>query len=91
VNIPHQSLGVSDAASKDSHVSKGDDSAEEVLASKRPATSAPDVSPPAKRSRSLELHAISASRQSDAATQTLSLGESEEDNDEATDDDVDGK
>ncbi len=91
VNVPHQSLGVADAASKDSHVSEGDDSAEEVLASKRPATSAPDVSPPAKRSRSLELHAISASRQSDAATLTLSLGEEEEDKDEATDDDVDGK
>jgi len=91
VNVPHQSLGVADAASKDSHVSECDDSAEEVLASKRPATSAPDVSPPAKRSRSLELHAISASRQSDAATLTLSLGEEEEDKDEATDDDVDGK
>jgi hypothetical protein len=91
VNIPHQSLGVADAASKDSHVSEDDDSAEEVLASKRPATSACDVSPPAKRSRSLELHAISVSRQSDAATQTLSLGEEEEDNDEAKDDDVDGK
>jgi hypothetical protein len=91
VNVPHQSLGVADAASKDSHVSECDDSEEEVLASKRPATSAPDVSPPAKRSRSLELHAISASRQSDAATLTLSLGEEEEDKDEATDDDVDGK
>jgi len=79
VNVTHQSLGVADAASKDSHVSEDDDSAEELLATNRLPTSACDVSPPAKRSRSLQLHAILASRQSDAATQTLLLGEEEED------------